>query len=873
MKNDPPTNTVPPRVVAAPLPTATPLDSVPCMFRFSPALASACNQRPSRFLARRAPAGITATLRLHALLLCGATLALALAPALRAADAAVYRTPSAALAAVVDAPTAPVASLSPDGRSLLLLERPEAPSIAALAQPELRLAGLRINPATNGQSRSLFYSGLTLQPLAAGAARRVTGLPASAPIGDYEWSPDGRHLALTLVRDRGIELWIVATETAQARALTGPVLNAMFGEPVEWLDNATLAIRRVPAARAAAPTSIGAPSGPIVQESLGQRAQARTYDGLLASPLDEALFEHYGTSELVLVALDGTLTPLPVRGVISAVAPSPDGQHLLVSTIHRPFSYLVPSTRFPVAVDVIDRAGRREHRVVDRPLAENTSSEVVAPGPRLVTWRADAPATLSWAQSLPRGTVDANKKTLRDAWRTLASPFTGEPTELQRFEQRLGTVLWGDDSLAIVTESVGLRTTRTWRVAPGQPGIPRTLLGQRSTEDRYGDPGRPATVRNAFGRAVIARSPDGTKIFLTGAGASSDGDRPFIDEFDLATKSTRRLWRSAPPHYEEFIAFTDTALTQALMARESPTEPTNYYVRALATGALTPLTRFVNPLPHYTGMQHEVLRYKRADGVALSGTLYLPPGWTPDKGPLPTLLWAYPREFQSAETAEQVKATPERFSRISATGPLPFLLAGYAVLNDPAMPIIARAGKKPNDTYREQLVANAQAAVDELVRRGVADPKRIAVGGHSYGAFMTANLLAHSRLFRAGIARSGAYNRTLTPFGFQSERRTLWEAPEVYTTMSPFNFAHQVKDPLLLIHGAADNNSGTFPIQSERFYNALKGHGATVRFALLPHESHGYRARESLLHMLWEMETWLDTHVKAPIPGEKPKTE
>lgn len=795
---------------------------------------------------------------------------------LSAASATGYRTPSPALAAIVDAPVAPVAVLSPDRQTLLLLHRPDAPSIAELAQPELRLAGLRINPATNGQSRSLFYSGLTLQSLAGGAARRITGLPAGARIGDYEWSPDSRHLALTLVRERGIELWLAETTTGRARRLTEPVLNAMFGEPMAWLDASTLVLRRVPAARSAAPVSGAAPQGPVVQESLGQRAPARTYDGLLARPHDESLFEHYGISELVLATLDGAITPLPVRGLLSVVTPAPDGRFLLVSTLHRPFSYLVPSSRFPVAIDVLDRAGRQVRRVVDRPLSENTTGETIPAGPRLITWRADAPATLSWVQSLPRGTVDANKKTLRDAWRIHAAPFAGAPIELQRFEQRISSVLWGDDTVALVTESSGLRSTRTWRVAPGEPGGERTLLFQRNTEDRYADPGRPATQRNAFGRLVLARSADGSKIFLTGAGASADGDRPFLDEFHLGTKVTRRLWRSGPPHYEEFIAFTDANFTRALVSRESPTEPMNYFVRALdpASGAgaaatLAPLTHFTNPFPQFAGVRHEVLRYKRADGLGLSGTLYLPPGWTPAQGPLPTLLWAYPREFQSEETASQVKATPERFVRVSPQGPLPFLLAGYAVFNDPAMPILARAGQRPNDTYREQLIANAQAAIEALGQRGVSDPARIAVGGHSYGAFMTANLLAHSRLFRAGIARSGAYNRTLTPFGFQSERRSFWQAPEIYTAMAPFNFAHHVKDPLLLIHGAADNNSGTFPIQSERFYHALQGHGATARLAILPHESHSYRARESLLHMLWEMETWLDTYVKAPAKDAK----
>jgi dipeptidyl aminopeptidase/acylaminoacyl peptidase len=632
------------------------------------------------------------------------------------------------------------------------------------------------------------------------------------------------------------------------------------------------------------------PTGPVVQENLGKRAPSATYEDLLANAHDEALFEHYATAELVLQPLNGKLAALNTRGLITGLTPSPDGRFLLVETLHRPFSYLVQATRFPKATDVIDRTGRRAYRAADLPLYEGSELGTggVRAGPRQIAWRADHDATLSWVQSLDRlgaatspagGDTSEEKKPTasstreRDAWFTFSAPFTGAPVEQQRFEYRVTSVTWADDALALVTESwLRTRTVRTWRVAPGSPGGKRELLSERSSQDRYADPGRPVTTRNAAGRIVLQRSPDGSKIYLNGLGASPDGDRPFLDEYHLVSKQTRRLWRSAPPAYEEFVTFTDATLTRALTQRQTATEPENYFLRTLATGELTAITKFPNPYPQFTGVKKELIRYKRADGVGLSGTLYLPPGYTPEQGPLPTLLWAYPREFLAADTAEQITAsgTPEKFVRLSVQGPLPFLLAGYAVFNDPTMPIIAATkGKQPNDTYVEQLVANAQAAVDELTRRGVTDPKRIAVGGHSYGAFMTANLLAHTRLFRAGIARSGAYNRTLTPYGFQSETRTFWQAPQVYAAMSPFNFAHKVKDPLLLIHGDADNNSGTFPIQSERFYNALKGQGATTRFTLLPHESHGYRARESLLHMLWEMETWLDLHVKAAPPEKK----
>jgi hypothetical protein len=509
-------------------------------------------------------------------------LALLFSFSLPAQENATYRRPSPALAALVDAPSPPTAVLSPDRRELLLLERPEAPSIAELAQPELRIAGLRINPATNGPSRLNYYTAVAFKPLDGSAERRVTGLPSGARIGDYEWSRDSRHLALTLVREQGIEAWVVDVAAAQARRLTGPILNGVFGEPIVWLDDMTLLIRRVPAQRDIAPIATAVPTGPVVQENLGRRAASRTYEDLLANPHDEALFEYYGTSQLSLLSLDGKLTLLPVRGLITISHPSPDSQHILVHTLHRPFSYLVPASRFPVAIDVLDRAGQREYRVVDSPLNEGSTNDA-RPGPRAIAWRADAPATLSWFATIGRTTSTKSGKQTgggRDGWFTLAAPFKDKPVEQQRFESRVSSVQWCDDTLALVTESaIATRKVRVWRVAPGEPGGTRTLLFERSTEDRYGDPGRAATARNAFGRIVLMRSAEGSKLYLHGAGASADGDRPFLDEFDLETKTSRRLWRSTPPYYEEFLAFTDATLTRALVARESATTPTNYFVR------------------------------------------------------------------------------------------------------------------------------------------------------------------------------------------------------------------------------------------------------------------------------------------------------
>jgi dipeptidyl aminopeptidase/acylaminoacyl peptidase len=522
-------------------------------------------------------------------------------------------------------------------------------------------------------------------------------------------------------------------------------------------------------------------------------------------------------------------------------------------------------------VEVWDAAGTPVYLVAELPLAEDVPPVrgAVRTGRRAVGWRADAPATLVWAEAQDGGDPHTPAD-VRDRVSLLPAPFAGEPTELAALALRFGGVQWGDDDLALVDEWWWqTRRRRTWRIAPARPVDGPRLLFDRSSEDRYADPGSPLTRRTPAGTGVLLTSPDGASLYLAGAGASPEGDLPFLDRLDLGTGQTERLWRCAAPHYEFAVDLLDPGSGRLLTRRESATEPPNYYLRRLdpegpAEGPAdpVPLTAFPHPMPTLAGVRGELLRYARPDGVQLSGMLYLPPGYREEHGRLPLLLWAYPYEFKSAGAAGQVQTSPYRFVRPQPGSPLFFLAAGYAVLDGPAMPIVGEGDAEPNDTYVEQLVADARVAVDAAAARGVADPARVAVGGHSYGAFMTANLLAHSDLFRAGIARSGAYNRTLTPFGFQAEDRTLWEAPQVYLAMSPYLRADRIKAPLLLIHGAADNNAGTYPMQSERLFDALKGLGATARLVLLPHESHAYRARESVLHTLWESLTWLERYVR-----------
>jgi dipeptidyl aminopeptidase/acylaminoacyl peptidase len=773
-----------------------------------------------------------------------------------------YRTPPQAVVDIVDASPLPSASVSPTREWLLLIEQPAMPSIRELSQPMLRLAGARINPATNGPQRAFRATGLVLKRVSDGSERRLR-----LPEGDVDfprWSPDGRHLAFTVTGDSAIALWVVEVPDGEPRALPVGRISAIggfTGSGCDWMpDGARLVCQIVPAGRGAPPTAPRVPVGPTIQETSGRAAPVRTYQDLLENAHDERLFEYYFTAQLVLVDVgSGTVTPVGRPAIFDEVTPSPTGQYLLVTRTEKPFSYLVPESAFPKAIEVWTPAGEVVKELARLPLAETTPIGGVRTGPRSVDWRPDAPAALVWVEALDEGNP-RNKVEHRDRVLTLAAPFAGEPQDLARTIARYAGMQWGAGVALLNEYDRPTRWRRSWILDARRPGTAPRKLWDRSAEDRYGDPGSPVTEINERGQRMLVQRRD--FIYLEGAGASPQGDRPFLDQLNLRTLRTTRLWRSDTSHYETVVALLDDQARRLLTRRESRTEPPNYFVRE---GRRSPraITAFRNPAPQLTGIEKQLITYQRADGVPLSGTLYLPPGHKPGTR-LPVVIWAYPTEFASAAAAGQVDATPNRFTLVRGPSHLLFLTQGYAVLDDASMPIIG--GDTANNSYVQQLVANAQAAVDKLVDLGVADRDRIGVGGHSYGAFMTANLLANSDLFAAGIARSGAYNRTLTPFGFQNEQRTFWEASQVYFAMSPFMHVPGIKEPILLIHGEADNNSGTFPVQSERMYHALKGHGATARLVFLPHEAHGYAARESVLHTLAEMIDWFDRYVKNAPP-------
>jgi dipeptidyl aminopeptidase/acylaminoacyl peptidase len=780
-----------------------------------------------------------------------------------------YRRPPEPIASILEAAPLPLAVLSPDRRTMLLVERPASPGIGEVAAPELRLAGDRWNPRTNGRSREQTATGLQLVAVGGGAPRRIA-TPAGATLAHVQWSPDGTRIAFSVIEANAIRPWVADVATGSAKALATVALNATAGTPCRWLGaQPTLLCLTVPGTRGAAPVEPTTPTGPIIQDAIAGKAdRAATFQDLLKSPYDESLFRHYGTSQLATLTMDGAMQPIGAPALITAVDPSPNAQFLLVATQRAPFSYVVPRPYFPTKTEIWSLTGAAVKTVADRGLVENVpwGGDAVLPGPRSISWRADAPATLAWVEALDGGT-GTTKVALRDRVLTLAAPFTAEPTTHASLEFRARGITWSRANLAILSESWSkTRRSRTWAIDPSAPSSAPRLLFERSAEDAYADPGQFLTTTTASGDRVLLTTPDGKSAFLRGDGASAEGDRPFLDRYDLATGKTTRVFRSSAPYYEDVVALLDPRGDVVVTRRESKSEPPNYWRRAIKSKAApVALTSFADPAPQFAGVTSEQITYTRKDGVQLSATMYLPAGYDKARdGRLPFFLWAYPREFRSAAAASQVQGSPYRFVRPTGYGGrhLQVLLQGYGVLDGPTMPIIGEGDKEPNDSYIEQLVASAQAAVDKIDALGVGDRDRVAVGGHSYGGFMTANLLAHSKLFRAGIAESGAYNRTLTPFGFQAEDRTYWQAMEIYENMSPFNYADKLKTPILLIHGMADDNTGTYPIQSERFFAALKGNGGTVRYVQLPSEAHGYRAKESIGHTVWEFVTWLDTYVK-----------
>jgi dipeptidyl aminopeptidase/acylaminoacyl peptidase len=772
-----------------------------------------------------------------------------------------YRTPPADVTDIVTRAPSPGVSVSPDGDQMLLIEREALPPVADLAKPMAKLAGLRLDAATNDRYRTRSATGLTLQDIASGQTRAVT-LPADADLSRFTWAKDGSKVVFANTRPDGVDLWVLDTATAAARKVMTGGVNPIFQSP-DWLADGSLLVLTIPENRGPMPTESLTPGGPAIQTAAGgKQGQNPTYQDLLENPHDEALFTWMTTSQPMIMSADGRSKRAigPAR-IYTSVTPSPDGKYLLMEWLEPPFSYQVPWSRFPTTSAVYTADGKLVETIVQQPLADDLPVQGVVTGRRNIQWHPTQDAMLMWAEAQDGGDPRV-KTTNRDNLLALAAPFKGEARVLARMEDRASGAMGieGSDDLIAYEYDRDTREIRQTLIDVTGTAAPRQLA-IRNAQDAYNDPGSPLQTYSDRGTRV-ARMVDG-KLLLSGLGATPEGYRPFLRRFDLATLATEELWRNSGEQFESVVDVLAEDGSTFVTTYESPTNPGNF--RLHDGGEARFLTSFPDPHPELTGIKRELVSYKRADGVDLTATLYLPASYKPgDK--LPVVVWAYPLEYSNAATAGQNRDSPWRFTRVGGYSPLFFLTQGYAVLDNAAMPVVGADPETVNDSFIEQVVASARAAVDFTVARGFGDGVRVGVGGHSYGAFMTAHLLAHSDIFRAGIARSGAYNRTLTPFGFQSERRVFWDTPETYYRLSPFIAADKINEPILFIHGENDSNQGTFPEQSERMFAAVKGTGGTARLVMLPHEDHGYRGRESVLHTLYEMIDWFDQHVKnAPV--------
>lgn len=778
-----------------------------------------------------------------------------------------YQKPPQEILDLVDFQRAPSISMDSKREQIVFMYRNTYKTLAEISEDEMRLAGLRINPKTNISSTVTYVNNIQYRKFKDKNLVQIQGLPGDARLTNFAWSPDESKMAFTHTTQTGVEVWIADFKTLSAKKLTEAKANANLGNPITWFkDGNSLLVRMLPKDKPELiDTKTALPTGPIVTVSDGSLAQNRTYQDLLKNKTDEENFDILTTSELYKVDLNGKATLWKSKAIYRSESFSPDGNYVMISTIERPYSYIVPLGRFPVTTTIYDKDGKLVSEFDKKPLIEDMPKGFMAvqTGKRSINWRADKPATLVFAEALDGGDP-AKEVEFRDEVFQIDAPFTGKAQSIAKTIGRYSGITWGNENYALLSDYWwNTRNTKTYILNPSDFSQKPEIIWDRNYQDNYSDPGSPETKRNEFGRYVLDVQND--NIYLLGDGFTEKGQFPFIDEFNLKTKKSKRLYQSNLTNQKENLSsIIDVKKGEVLVMMESKNQYPNYYVRNIKNRkAPVQITDFENPFKKIENVHKEVIKYKREDGLELSGTLYLPVGYDmKKKEKLPMIMWAYPAEYKDKSSAGQTTSNPNEFTFPYYGSPIYWVTRGYVVLDDAAFPIVGEGDEQPNDTFVEQLVSNAKAAIDAVDKLGYIDRNRVAVGGHSYGAFMTANLLSHCDLFAAGIARSGAYNRTLTPFGFQSEERNYWEAPEVYNTMSPFMTANKMKTPLLLIHGNDDNNSGTFTMQSERYFNALKGFGAPTRLVLLPKESHGYAAKESILHVIWEQDQWLEKYVK-----------
>jgi len=814
-----------------------------------------------------------------------------------------YEEPSDVLKRLFLPPKDPSLTLSSDYQWLVLTQEPPLPSISLLAKPEEKLAGIRFDPKLLSPSRLDYATSLALQHMVTGDVQKMDLPEDSEGIRYIRFHPSRPTFvfASKVKNEPLLELYKCELVENLWRMKKIPLgcrrMNFVSGCAYQFTAHGgRLLVKTVPANWPDEPPKEPVSVGPSVQVVAKGAADApgRTYQDLLKNKYDEAKLRHYLTTELLRIDIESldvkTVGQSGGGRLVRSIQCSPCSRFLLVA-LTTTFSYSVPISRFGRAVRVWDLDSDGDVEVASVPVDDEIplGYDTCSRHPRSFQFHPCEDHTIihalaadggkSLADPFEGGERDAlYVQTLDDRTLTLENPI-----KWVGLEWRYNDLEFTESGIAMIDEyRWNDRMQRKWMLDDKKESKTR-LLWERSWENRYDSPGEPLTRRGKGGKYLIVQ-PTPTSIYLSGSGASPNGDRPFLDQLDFAAEDikTTRLWRCAAPLegeldaakevggvlpsvrrdvYESLVCLLYDNET-IMFSREGKIKPRNYFLTKLQDESKSEIqvTDVAHPQPDLLAITKELVQYKREDGVDLTADLYLPANY--DGTPCPTLFWAYPREFKNAKAAGQLQGSKHRFVSAHWASPVHWAAKGWVIMDDFSLPVIGEGDVRPNDTFIEQIVSGAKAAVDYVTSRGVCDPKRCAVGGHSYGSFMTAHLLSHTSLFAAGIGRSGAFNRTLTPMSFQSEDRSIWEAQDTYITMSPLMHVKKYSlqecvGKLLLIHGEADENSGTYPMQSERYFAALKAFGIESRLVILPHERHSYRAKESILHMAWEQEEWL----------------
>ena len=845
-----------------------------------------------------------------------------------------YATPPPELADAVLAPrhlNVTLSSVSPD-KKWFVDEIGDGPVVMkTFSKPFHELGGVFIDHKANRARTLTIRNNAGIQLISAtDGSRKPIQVPAGLRVSNATWSPDGTAIAYFGHAEDATHIYIADVASGKSRQLSKIPILATMVSSFEFTDNGRqIAAVVIPDGRAAMPTAPTAPTGPTVKLSDSAKNRLRTFPSLMSTPYEKDLLKWHATGQLALIDVkQGTVKKFGKPDMIRSVDFAPDGKYARVTRMVEPFSYDVPVNNFGSVEEVWDATGTSLVKLNERPLNLGVQDDTQDPpaagggrgaqqnqqGRRELAWRADgqgltyveqeaAPertgrrggqagdtADDQDAASAQRGGRGAPQPPQRkDRVYQWTAPFT-DATKKVIYEHptRLSGHRFSPDMKVLFFSERAGQNTLDKAVYLDAPAQTYTLARYRA-DDIYVNPGSIVGVRGAApagggrgggrggagaaGSTPVLMSADSEHVFYQGTSYAKNpndvGPKTFIDKVAIKTGTKTRIYESDNTDvYERVSTIIDPDAGSFIVTREGPTEvPQQYLVQ---NGQRLALTKNQDVTPDLTKMKLERFTVERPDGFKFRVTVNLPQNFIPGSRP-PALFWFYPREFADQDSYDRPDRTFNKnaFPNFGTRSMEFFTRLGYAVV-EPDSPIVGAQGAM-NDNYVHDLRTNLAVVIDELDKRGLADRHRLAIGGHSYGAFSAVNAMVHTPFFKAGIAGDGAYNRTLTPLGFQSERRDLWQAPHVYLGMSPFLYAQNMTGALLMYHGYADQNVGTDPDNSIRLYHALNGLGKTAALYMYPLEDHGPASRETLLVLWARWAAWLDKYVKNPQKAEPAK--